>query len=119
MKTKMKIKTIILVPGTTGLYFGAYKIAKFVAKNKALVTSRLSLAKALLERHQLTKIIILMGSKNKKVLISVPDTYLALRSIDRKVQIIAMDGWKWGSIPKTSMVLLTGGDAVKTLAQHL
>jgi hypothetical protein len=116
---KTKIKTAILIPGTTGLYSGAFKIAKSVAKNRALVTSRYTLVEALLKRRQLTKVIILMGSKNKKALVSVPDTYFALRAADKKVKLVAMDGWNWGSIPRKDMILLTGGDATKTLAQQL
>jgi hypothetical protein len=124
MNTKRKIllpgTTAILVPGTTGLYTGAYRAAKLASKNKALVTSRFGLVKSLLRLRLLTKVIIIMGAKGH----NASDTYQILEeiissmpSLKKKVKIIVMDGWRWCGIP--NQVLLTGRNMVKAIAELL
>jgi hypothetical protein len=120
----MSTKTAILVPGTAGLYAGIYKAAKYAAKKRALVTTRLSLVEALLRLHSLSKIVVIMGARGRRKddkgpnsMVSAPDIYQSLKAIDKKVKIVVMDGWLWSNIP--GQVLLTGKDTIRAISDQL
>jgi hypothetical protein len=112
-----KFKIAILVPGTTGLYYGIYQAAKKASRGRAFVTSRFQRVEIEVKSGSLSKVIIIEGSMGRKKsdpFISAPLVRDILKRINRKIKYVIMDSWPW-----KGAILLTGRDTVQAISSQI
>jgi len=90
--------TAILIPRTTGLFSGLYKLAiKAVYKTDTLVTVSFEKVYDLINRDIITKVLILTGSRSyeHQRILNAYETYLKLKKLNKKIDLIIIDGFSW------------------------